>query len=69
MDYSIFMSGRSNVGQTSTTNQTRASMLQPIGQSALRTEDKMRILLWAVFIIFLVGLAVVTGVFKLLIPG
>jgi hypothetical protein len=29
----------------------------------------MRILLWAVLIIFLVGLAVVTGVFKLLIPG
>jgi hypothetical protein len=29
----------------------------------------MRILLWVILIIFLIGLAVVTGVFKLLIPG
>jgi hypothetical protein len=29
----------------------------------------MRVLLWVVLIIFLIGLAVVTGVFKLLIPG
>jgi hypothetical protein len=29
----------------------------------------MRVLLWVVLIIFLIGLAVVTGVSKLLIPG
>gem|GEM_PF-2685942 len=47
------------------TNVVGSSLVQR-HRTRIQTGTKMKILLWAILIIFLIGLAVVTGFFKLI---